>query len=299
MSYSKRLMLAAILSVVLHVAILSPSGCWSTQEVMGWTSHRKPIVLNLQPAEPRGPRRLVETHTPADVPVEPTDLISDRDSKAQDLSEVEGTQAAPDFDDLDSATRVSEVPAEPAPAPESEPEPERLESAPKADDAAVALAEAGFLPEAPPAPELAPERVEFARAGQGFLPQTTPMPRPARSRIDGGVKRRGFIGFEAMEDEIAPYLLEIRRRVEAKWWAALTLRYSGTSPTKALLECAITPNGKLLYAEIVESGDSASFAPLCKEAIEQAGPFPPFPFKVPDVYRSKNLEITWTFNFLK
>lgn len=120
-----------------------------------------------------------------------------------------------------------------------------------------------------------------------------------RGSVEGDVAEgKGFLAFEAMKSEIAPYMMEIRRRVERHWRAAMTLKYSGTTPTKAVIDCAISPEGELLYVTVVEPGSSVSFAPLCKESIEKAGPFPPFPFKVPDIYRNKNLEIHWTFNFL-
>ena len=101
-----------------------------------------------------------------------------------------------------------------------------------------------------------------------------------------------------MEDEIAPYLKEVRARVERNWRAALQLRYSGTTPTKAVLECSIRPDGMLEHVRIVEGGDSPTYAPLCKEAIERAAPFPAFPFKVPEIYRERSLQIRWTFSFL-
>jgi hypothetical protein len=108
----------------------------------------------------------------------------------------------------------------------------------------------------------------------------------------------GFLSFEAMESEFAPYLRDVRNRVERRWKALIQLRYSGSSTTKAVLDCAIDSKGRLVHVTVVEPGDSASYAGLCKEAIERAGPFPPFPFEVPAVYRNKNLEIRWTFSFL-
>jgi hypothetical protein len=64
------------------------------------------------------------------------------------------------------------------------------------------------------------------------------------------------------------------------------------------VDCAISPSGEVVSVTIVDPGESVSFAPLCKEAIEEAGPFPPFPFEVPEAYRNRNLEIRWTFSFL-
>ena len=168
------------------------------------------------------------------------------------------------------------------------------------------------------APEKQREETQLPRPGSEPLqvaqaePPVLPPGRP-QGRVDGGVHSKGFTGFEAMEDEIAPYLKEVRARVERNWRAALQLRYSGTTPTKAVLECSIRPDGMLLHVRIVEagvpttgdstsavspSGVSPTYAPLCKEAIERAAPFPAFPFKIPEMYRERSLQIRWTFSFL-
>jgi hypothetical protein len=142
-----------------------------------------------------------------------------------------------------------------------------------------------------------PEKLQLAKAEPPSIPE--PVTGPSRGRVDGGVKNLGFLGFEAMKHELAPYLKEVRSRVEKRWTTALELHYTGTSPTKAVLDCAISPEGKLVYVHIVEPGHSPTYAPLCREAIEKAAPFSPFPFSVPPVYKSKNLEIRWTFSFLR
>ncbi len=93
-------------------------------------------------------------------------------------------------------------------------------------------------------------------------------------------------------------MLKVRNRVEREWRAALQLRYSGVSRTYAIIECSIRPDGTLEYAKIIEPGSSLTYAVLCRQAIEQAGPFGPFPFDVPEIYRSENLRITWKFSYM-
>jgi len=78
----------------------------------------------------------------------------------------------------------------------------------------------------------------------------------------------------------------------------LLTRYSGTSPTEVVIDCAIAPDGTLARVEIVGEPKDRVYAALCKDAVEKAGPFKPFPFTVPDMYRNRNLEIRWTFSFL-
>jgi hypothetical protein len=112
------------------------------------------------------------------------------------------------------------------------------------------------------------------------------------------VKQKGFAGHEALQDELAPYLREVRARVERRWNEALLTRYRGTNPTRAVVDCVIAPDGSLVAATIVDAGPDRLYAALCREAIERAAPFGAFPFQVPDIYRSSNLEIRWTFSFL-
>lgn len=292
--------------MALHLVILAPGGCRSrTQGLV--LSRNEPIVLELLP-EPAPPpatptHQLVDVLVPAEERINTTDLIAEKPSKAAD--EVDDVPGAPDT----GAPRVENVTgfdriASRAPAPEAAPAPRRVREPVQPPDLRrekVAAAE----PNQAASELLMQDERGIEReppAESGIQPETAPpllMPQPARGRIEGGVKRAGLMAFEAMESEIAPYLKVIRQRVERNWRTALHTRYSGTSPTRAVLDCAIAPDGHIIEVAIVEPGDSATFAPLCKQAIENAGPFDPFPFEVPEVYRSKNLEIRWTFSFLE
>ncbi|HOZ46955.1 MAG TPA: TonB C-terminal domain-containing protein [Candidatus Hydrogenedentes bacterium] len=321
MSYPKRLGLAAACSLAVHAALLLPLSWWPTQEVVSIAARPEPIVINLEPEPPAVPRRLIDTHTEADEPVEPTDLISDRDSKAQDTADVDGERPAPfsekpaEFDDLgDVASPAPAAEAAVVPTTDAEAVTHEASAASKAAPAEQVAQDTEVMvtPEEVPRPAIEdPERGESTRPeakpmqlaqAEPMTPSATAPPKvsePARGRVDGGVNRVGLIGFEAVQDKLAPYLLEVRNRVEREWRAALALKYSGTSPTKAVLTCSIQPDGRLAKIEIIAPGDSASYAPLCKNAVERAAPFPPFPFEVPSMYRSRNLELTWTFSYLE
>ena len=306
MTYGQRLTLAAVCSVALHLAILAPGGCRSkTQGLV--LSRDEPIVLELQPESVPAPapptHQLVDVPVPADEPVGMTDLIAEKASKAAD--EVDDASGAPDFNAprVENLTGFDQI-AMRAPAPEAAAAPRRVREPVQPPDLRrekVAAAE----PEKTAAELMMQDGQGEKRepvAEPGVQPETVPpllMSQASRGRVEGGVKRTGLLSFEAMESEIAPYLKVIRQRVERNWRTALHTRYSGTSRTRAVLDCAIAPDGHIIEVAIVEAGDSATFAPLCKQAIENAGPFGPFPFEVPEVYRSKNLEIRWTFSFLE
>ncbi|NIA15595.1 MAG: hypothetical protein GWP08_16150 [Nitrospiraceae bacterium] len=300
MTYTKRIIVAGGCAALLHAALLLGMACFRTPPATVLAARPEPIVLNLNPQPPPQPKRFIETHTPADAPVEPTDLIAMHNSKARDLSDAVGTREAPHVEQIDDFDQESALPPAPEPL---QPRPSVPAAPPVPAKEAPPLSEASsgdpvYVRE-PQAKSIAPaEPFEIAQAQPQPPPSDEP-PATERGRVEGGVKRQGFAAFEAMEHELAPYLREVRRRVDRNWRAALQLRFSGTSPTRAVLDCAIRPDGRLAYVNIVEAGGSATFAPLCKQAVERAGPFPPFPFEVPDMYRDKNLEIRWTFRFLE
>lgn len=302
--YRRRMMRCIAAAAVVHLLCFAlPSGCpRNTIGVGEAKTTDEPLVLTF--AEPDQPLRLIESGAPATEPVDPTtDLISERDSKAQDMSDVLGTRQAPH---VPNSAESDEMRA-PDPSPEP-PQPEQSATPPpQPKTPAPPTPPAQETPElqavtAPPAPEsesadeeAEPERIQMAKADPSDPPAEEGQ---TRGRVDGGVKSKGFLSFEAMQSDFAPYLREVRDRVERRWKALIQLRYSGSSTTRAVLDCAIDPNGRLIHVTVVEAGDSASYAGLCKEAIERAGPFPPFPFEVPQVYRNQNLEIRWTFSFL-
>ncbi len=312
MTYGQRLAMAACLAAVLHGAALALLGRLPEWRAPAPEAIPEPIVFNLQP-EPV--RRLIDQEALSEEPVAPTDLIAEHNAKAQDMTDEAGSEAAPrvphtgEFDQASRPASAAVQPRQAAPVtPQSAslPEPEKA-PAPRQETESTAASEAPAVTAKPPTPDKKreardprPERFEMAQV-QPVPPQpSTPetAPKEARGRVEGNAMRKGFLAFEAMADDVAPYLRDVRRRVETRWRAALHLRYSGTTATRAVLDCAIAPDGTLAYVRIVDSGGSPTYAALCREAIERAGPFPPFPFQVPDMYREKNLEIRWTFSFL-
>lgn len=268
------------------------------------------VELRAEPAPAPTPptHQLVDILDPADKPLDTADLVNSTELIAEQYSRAADEVEDPDDRDRGSP-RVEEVSgfdrvAMRAPAPTADPKPQRVREPvrppdlrrenvaaadPKKAEAEVLVQDRSGGEETPPAePTARPESVPPLLAAQA-----------SSGRVEGGVKRSGLMSFEAMESEIAPYLKVIRQRVERHWRTALHTRYSGASRTRAVLDCAIAPDGHIIEVAIVEPGSSATFAPLCKQAVENAGPFDPFPFEVPEVYRSKNLEIRWTFSFLE
>ncbi|HQE82623.1 MAG TPA: TonB C-terminal domain-containing protein [Candidatus Hydrogenedentes bacterium] len=321
-NYARRMTRATVAAAFIHavlIVLFSLTGALDSVDAIGPVAlSDAPLVLNLEP-EPERIRNFVDTAIPTDSEVDPTtDLISDKPSKASGLHDSEGERPGPqlehisDIDDL--AGPMTAAPAAP-PQPSSEavldePQPETQEPAKSGETSGdqeqlEALTTLARVDETMPSfdkapPEQAPEQMAQAQPQPEIVPAAPPQPHVgiSKSRPDGAAEGKGFVGFEAMEHELGPYLKEVRDRVERNWRAALEMRFSGVARTKAVLECAINSQGKLVYVKIVESGDSPTFAMLCKQSIEKAAPFPRFPFDVPAIYRTQNLEIRWTFSYL-
>lgn len=343
MFYRKRLSVAAVVALLVHVLVLLPLIAYSLREPAGTRTveaKERPIVLSLNDRllSDNPPRRLIESGAAAEGPVEDSDLISNADSQAQDLSDVEGDTNQPHFEE---ASEFDELGTPPIPPPGQDPEVEKivvptLESAeeaperslepqqtaqetaaeapavsegitrvagpplePEEEEAAVELMAVEPPPEekAQEEPEEEPERIEVAQAPAQPTVQAQEI-HSSRGREGGGADKSGFTSFEATKHVLGDYMLEVRRKVERQWRAALQLRYAGVSRTDSLVECSIRPDGTLEYVRIVEPGDSMSYAIICRDSIEKAGPFGPFPFDVPDIYRKENLEIVWKFSYL-
>lgn len=341
MKYSTRIFVAALLSLMFNVAIwevaarivLASPVPDSIPEVS------PPLVFTL--SEPVPPptleqdeiNQIIETVRESTEPIEETDLISDKNSKASDISDSEGERAAPSMDEQAEFDQQGGVPTEMVaaeeaaessenPAVEEEMEvQEEVESAPqpRAGEVEEPTVETeqpiiltGELSEQPeeseqepmeeetaetPEQEALPERFTVAQAETPKL-QFQENIEVSKGRDDGGAEGHGFMSFEANKHEMGAYMLEVRTLVIRNWKASLLLKYHGVRRTKAVIECSIRPNGELEYVRIKSPGPSYSFAVICREAIRKAAPFPEFPFDVPEMYRNENLKITWNFSYL-
>ena len=193
---------------------------------------------------------------------------------------------------------------EPTPEPEPEPEPETL---PEDMDGELAIAreevetqeeEESAAEEVQPAEPQPEERFEVAQATPPPVPETFVQDvRTGRTRENGGTDRNGDLNFEARQHVLGEYMLGVRRKVERSWRSAVRIKYANVRHAETRVKLSIRPDGTIASVEIVDQGTSFSFAALSREAVQQAGPFEPLPFDVPEIYRSRNLEITWRFTY--
>jgi len=288
-------------------------------------------------APPDAPRRLVDVTAEAAPPERPTDLIAEVNARAQDMAVAEDEVVAPRVDEVAEYERVAALPpasavtVEPTPTPPSPREPvEPIESLEVLEPEPVDAAPEPPAPESPSeeaageAPRREPEPSEPARPEQertevaqappvAQTPPITETPRPraedpaaaeserpsgSAGRLQGAVLNKGFLGFEAMQDDIAPYLRHVQERVERRWRLSMELEYRGARRARAVIDCAIQPNGELRFVRIHDDGGNPAYAAACANAIRRAAPFDAFPFETPALYRDEEIQIRWTFQFM-
>jgi outer membrane biosynthesis protein TonB len=306
MSYGRRIQLAAAVSILLHLVALIGYAALPERPGIGPAPEPEPFVVDLRQEDKRPPRELVESTQAATEPVQETNNIAEQASNARDKNPREAEELGPSFEQEAPHDFLAPPPVPPTPvAPPVEQAPvkpqevkEETEEQPKQE---VMEQEESFTvaeePEPEPEPEEAlPERMQVAQATPP--PPEPPQPRPSRGRQNRGVQQMGMSSFEALQDELAPYLKHIRDRVERRWFELLLGRYSGTQPTYVEVDVSIKPDGTLEHVRLVGEPEDKIFGGVCVEAIKRAGPFNPFPFSVPDIYLERNLQIRYSFSFL-
>lgn len=306
MNYTRRMTIAALLSALLHVAGLVMLYRNYDSRPPAHAVSPEPIVLDLQPDpahQPPPPRQLIEPAVPAAEPPPPADLIAETNAEAMDTVATLEHDTGPQLeqDDFDELPQSASPPVPPAPAAPPPPKPARKEAANEAESKLLAnesdiplesVQDAGNERQNPP---VDPGEPILLAQVQPALPER---PAPGKSRSRTGVAKEGVTNFDAIQSDIAPYLKLVRQRVERRWNEMLYTRYSGTTPVKAVIDCAINPQGELVSVTVAGTENDRLYSALCRDAVLRAGPFGPFTFEVPDIYREKNLEIRWTFNFL-
>ena len=260
---------AILLSLALHV--LAPIFVVRCDSVSGWLRAeevepekvREPIVFEIVEPPP-GPEPDV---------VPETNLASTKRS----LARTDET-GAPSEDALPLSRGES-------PLKESRPRAEAGEAAPEVPAPAE-------LPETPSEGEGQPRRFDLSPAAIRQDVQRSIDERRFENR-KGSAAPPGDLSFNTVDFEFAPYLLELKRRVEDNWYPPVAFRgglpYRGAS----VIRFAVTRKGELGLLELVSGADHTSLDTAALNAIRFAAPFPPLPEDFPE----ERWVITCTFYY--
>ncbi|MFH1279932.1 MAG: TonB family protein [Candidatus Eisenbacteria bacterium] len=151
-----------------------------------------------------------------------------------------------------------------------------------------------------PAGESPPEEGEWAAAkAYSFSPSqirrevTRSIEESRYDNSKGSAALPGDLSFNTVDFEFAPYLLELKRRIEEKWYPPVAFRGGLPYGGAALIRFAVEKDGTLGLLELVEGADHKSLDTAAMNAVRFGAPFPP----LPDDFPEKRWVITCTFYY--
>ncbi len=102
----------------------------------------------------------------------------------------------------------------------------------------------------------------------------------------------GDLSFNTVDFEFAPYLLELKRRIEAHWWPPIASYGSGYKGA-SVIRFGVSQSGELDLLEVVTGADHESLDIAASNAVRYGAPFPP----LPDDFPENRWVITCTFHY--
>lgn len=290
------------------------------------------------PAPPRVDFELVESPESAQVDEAPENarFVSDRDTRAQDLADLElpatGRPHAPETGEgherrqQATAPRPGSTPTVTVPSSPSRPQPPVAPNIPEpVDEPAEAPAEE---PEESRQPEreeadvtvAAPSRqpAERQQAQPPVPPSPQQAPSPGEAPSVAPESRQGEIGYSEAEEDMladalargefsneasrhlfADYYLAMRREIERTWNLLLTTRYTGLDASRAVIDFTIRPDGSLGSLVVQAAEGDTLFPVVGASAIQRSAPFGPRPVdpRMPPELQALPLRIRVNFTY--
>ncbi|MFH1943748.1 MAG: hypothetical protein ABIL68_16725 [bacterium] len=118
-------------------------------------------------------------------------------------------------------------------------------------------------------------------------------PRPPYKQEESSAKDAGGIRFNTYAWDFAPYLLDLKRRIEKNIYpppAFTRLGFGGTN----VLRFRVLPDGSLVGPELLGAEGEKALVETSRKAVTLSAPFRPLPGNFPE----KFLEVTVTFQYI-
>ncbi len=112
-----------------------------------------------------------------------------------------------------------------------------------------------------------------------------------RKNILAKVKKLGGFAFNTYDWNFAPYMLELKRRIQNNIFPPIAFSRLGIINGETLLRFRIYPDGKLETLELLKTKGHQSLVDTSVEAVKISAPFPPLPEDFPKQF----LEVTGKF----
>ena len=270
--------ISIVISIILHLLILIIYGEWLS--VLNWV----PAGSSAQAADEPLAFELVENPnaSPTDKPVNPTNLVSDRNSEARDtIEEPLPERAMPHNEGMpDGALQAQTVPGTPTfppPQPEQE-ESEELDKEEKVedkkkDDGTLALQKQYSEPNPSNASKFSKRLLTRDVQGQPGDETNT----VSYSNKQFSAKDLGDFSLNTYAWDFAPYLLEIKRRIQRNIFPPPAFTMMGAIDGEFILRFIILPDGTMELLEVLDSRGHPSLELTSQKAIELSAPFFPLP----------------------
>ncbi len=280
-------------SLVLH--LLSAVFLWKTQIPTPYLPAPSPLMVRLLPPS-EIPRFIDQPEAPeAAGPVKSRD-ISQVVSEARGPGRVPGPATTPESSGIPKpgraspspqAGRVAEPPASP-PVPRQSAPPPAPTSEPAGESQSLARPDSSTSPPTAHRPSLREEIAKLGRRGASVEGQGV----DAGQGGDTGTGER-IVSLETKSSEFAPYLADVKRRIERHWQIPLYARQTGLTGNLVLV-FSITPEGGLAQVKITESSGTSVLDDAAVEAVRAAAPYGPFPSK----FTFQRLTIVGNFRYV-
>ncbi len=301
----KRLLAALLLSLLAHLGAWGgyeagkKSGLW---EKLHWPDHKKLSVTPPKPvAQNAEPTIFIDVSQAATEAPKNAKYYSDKNSRAANPDdEKDSSQPKLNGHQRDiPKTEDTPKPAKTKPAATQKP----IEAKPEQTKAAQALNPGALQPGKPaeietpeqnPAPEPRPRTVREALAQQSKqLPGL-------QLQQDGGVRRRALSSsLDAMATPFGAYDRAIIEAISQRWYDLLDRQQFAQNRTgKVTVYFHLNPDGSVTEMKINETTVGDLFAYLCRDAIEQAAPFGPWPSDMRRLVGANFREIAFTFYYI-
>lgn len=261
---------ALFLSLLIHILILLSHGFW---DEMGL------ISLPARPEKRQTAKRMVfdivETREASRVPPAEADHYSDKDAVAMDA-----VTRPMDRTDRPYSEGIAAVQTpEPAPGSAVREQPDSRSVPEKRDMAGLQAAARPSMP-------FSREMLVRGASPSGFQ-------NPAMDQRESSAVEFGGFQLNTYSWDFAPYLLELRRRIQRNIYPPPAFTYLGLGGNN-VLRFRILREGTLVGPKLLEFDGEKVLVETSQKAVETSAPFPPLPENFPEDF----LEITARFQYL-
>jgi outer membrane biosynthesis protein TonB len=282
--------LVPLISILFHIVVFMLFNLAVEWRIIGFRTEpvtppfQDPIVFDLQ--KPSRPREVIES--PEDArssrPPENADFLSDKNARTRNPETDTGVKPGEAFSRGDFNTHELPVP----PVEKGPPKP-REEKAPEKEEPSefkefIDKYKTGVFYK-----DYVFKNPESEKSGNRDRLPTVPHENLASRALE-----MGGLAFNTYEWNFAPYLLELKKRIQRNIYPPIAFTRLGMISGVTLLRFKIYPDGELRDLRILGYQGDQSLMITSRTAIEISAPFPDLPADFPEPY----LEVTGKFQYL-